>query len=57
MNMKGKVIDRENGAFLANVHVINLKDSTLTITNQLGEFTLNQPGSYKFTRIGYESKF
>lgn len=54
--IKGKVIDRENGASLANVHVISLEDSTIIITNELGEFILNRLGTFKFTRLGYETK-
>lgn len=54
--IKGKVIDRENAAFLANVHIMNLEDSTIIVTNALGEFKLKKLGTYRFTRLGYHEK-
>ena len=52
----GKVIDKENGAPLLSVHILNLEDSTSAISNQLGEFTLDKEGNCKFSILGYQTK-
>ncbi len=54
--IKGKVIDSENGATLENVHILNLKDSTVVQSNKVGEFNLKKLNDYKFSRIGYHEK-
>jgi len=52
----GKVIDGENGAVLSNVHIINLENKNIVISNHLGEFKLAEAGNYKFTSIGYHDE-
>jgi len=54
--IKGRVIDHQNGALLSNVHIVNLQDSSVVVSNDLGEFELNKQGVYKFTRVGYQEK-
>ena len=54
--IKGKVVDVENGAALSGTHILYLKDNSLVISDKLGEFSIKSYGVYKFTRIGYQSK-
>jgi len=54
--INGKVIDSENGSALENVHILNLKDSTVVLSNKFGEFDIDVSGNYKFSRIGYNEK-
>jgi len=54
--INGKVIDIENGASLSNVHIMHIRDSSVVISNEFGEFKLRGTGIYKFTRIGYHDK-
>ncbi|NAS29887.1 TonB-dependent receptor [Flavobacteriaceae bacterium R38] len=54
--IKGKIIDSENRAVLADVHITNLEDNSVTISNNLGEFTLSKTGKYLLTRVGYNEK-
>ena len=54
--IKGKVMDRESGAALENVHILSLKDSTVVLSNKFGEFNLEKLNDYKFSRIGYNDE-
>lgn len=54
--IKGRVIDRESNASLANVHVMSIKDSSIVVSNEYGEFKIRNTGAYKFTRIGFHEK-
>ena len=51
--IKGKVIDVENNVPLTDVHILNLSDSSIVISNILGEFVIAKLGTYKFSRLGY----
>ncbi|NER12119.1 TonB-dependent receptor [Leptobacterium flavescens] len=54
--IKGKVVDSQNRAALAGVHIQNLSDNSIVISNNSGEFELNSTGTYRFSSLGYEEK-
>lgn len=54
--IRGKIVDIENGAPLANVYIIDIKNRNVFISNKLGEFKLKEPGVFKFSRLGYHKK-
>jgi iron complex outermembrane receptor protein len=54
--IKGKVIDVENNARLADVHILSLSDSSMVLSNVLGKFTIIKLGAYKFSRLGYHDR-
>ncbi len=54
--INGKVIDSENGTVLEDVHILELKDSTVVLSNKFGEFNVVESRNYKFSRIGYHEK-
>lgn len=54
--IKGKVIDVENNAPLADVHILSLSDSSVVLSNNRGEFTIPKLGTYKFSRLGYQDR-
>lgn len=55
-SINGIVKDKENGAPLIFVQIINLDDGSLTVSNEFGEFIINKKGLYEFSRIGYQAK-
>ncbi len=54
--IKGKVIDIENNALLADVHIINPSDNSVVLSDSRGEFTVPKFGNYKFSRLGYQDR-
>jgi iron complex outermembrane receptor protein len=54
--IKGKIIDVESNTPLADVHILNLSDSAVVLSNFRGEFTIAKIGNYKFSRLGYQDR-
>jgi iron complex outermembrane receptor protein len=54
--IQGKVIDSETNSILANTVITNLKTNSITISDALGQFTLQDKGLYSFKKAGYEER-
>lgn len=54
--IKGKTIDKETNIALSNTSIYSLETNTITITDELGQFTLPAKGRYRFTKEGYREK-
>ncbi|MEN3322878.1 TonB-dependent receptor [Mariniflexile soesokkakense] len=54
--IKGRIIDSENGTSIPNTTVINSQNNTSVISNNSGEFEVQQTGIYQFTITGYQEK-
>ncbi len=55
-SFNGKIIDSENGTPIDNVTIKNIEDKTISISNNLGEFQLQETGIFKFLKLGYQQK-
>lgn len=55
-SIKGKIIDSENGTPISNATIKSTLGNTVTISNTLGEFELQNPGVYQFIKTGYQGK-
>lgn len=55
-NTKIKIIDSENSLEIPYVQIENIDLGFSEITNDVGEFQINKPGKYTFSKNGYTSK-
>ncbi|WP_445956475.1 TonB-dependent receptor domain-containing protein [Yeosuana sp.] len=56
ISVKGKVIDNENGASVANVQILNLQTNVIKNTNDNGEFVIYEAGIHRFSKTGYQDQ-
>lgn len=54
--LKGKIIDSENKTPIANVTIKNTISNTIYISNNLGEFEVQETGNYQFSKTSYQEK-
>ncbi|MFG6686461.1 TonB-dependent receptor domain-containing protein [Mariniflexile sp. HNIBRBA6329] len=54
--LKGKIIDSETKTPIANVTIKNTLNNTIYISNNLGEFELQEAGNYQFSKTSYQEK-
>ena len=52
-NLKGKIVDIENGTALPDVSIINTTNNETFTSNTQGEFEVPQSGNYIFKKSGY----
>lgn len=56
IDIKGKIIDSENGTAINDVSIINLKNNNSIFSDTFGAFELHETGTYRFTKLGYLQK-
>ncbi|PIY10794.1 MAG: TonB-dependent receptor [Flavobacteriaceae bacterium CG_4_10_14_3_um_filter_33_47] len=54
--VKGNIVDNEHNAPISAVQILNLQTNSIKTSNALGEFEINEIGTYKFTKKGYQEK-
>ncbi|MDO5979990.1 TonB-dependent receptor domain-containing protein [Flavivirga spongiicola] len=54
--IKGKIIDKDNGAILTNVLITNLDTKSTTVSNLSGTFETSEASIYSFKKEGYLEK-
>ena len=54
--IKGKIIDRDNGATLSNVLITNLNTRSTMVSNLSGSYEISGAGTYSFKKEGYLEK-
>lgn len=54
--IKGRIIDSENGTAIPNTTIKNTQNNSTVISNNSGEFEVQETGVYQFTITGYQEK-
>ncbi|GGK32837.1 TonB-dependent receptor [Yeosuana aromativorans] len=54
--IKGKIIDSENKAPIADVEILNTNNDIISKSNAFGEFDLPDMGTYEFKKSGFQDK-
>jgi len=54
--INGRIVDSENGTPITNAQIRNVQGKTVSVSNNLGEFKLQETGIYQFSKAGYDEK-